>query len=52
LEAEKCTTVVAVVQKLLEAGFIGECQYLEWLSNVISLKNPNGTWRIYVDFLI
>ena len=38
------------VQKLLEAGFIRECQYPEWISNVFLVKKPNGTWRMCVDF--
>ena len=38
------------VQKLLEAGFIRECQYPEWVSNVVLVKKPNGTWRMCVDF--
>ena len=39
------------VQKLLEAGFIRECQYLEWISNVVLVKKRNGTWRMCVDFI-
>jgi len=42
--------VNAEVQKLLEAGFIGECQYPEWISNVVLVEKPNGTWRMCVDF--
>ncbi|XP_021733078.1 uncharacterized protein LOC110699873 [Chenopodium quinoa] len=38
------------VKKLLEAGFIRECQYTEWLSNVVLVRKPNGSWRMYVDF--
>ena len=33
----------AEVQKLLQARFIRECQYLEWISNVVLVKKPNGT---------
>jgi len=22
----------------------------EWISNVVLVKKPNGTWRMYVDF--
>jgi len=38
------------VQKLLGPGFTGECQYPEWISNVILVKKPNGTWKMCVDF--
>ncbi|XP_057543991.1 uncharacterized protein LOC130823388 [Amaranthus tricolor] len=38
------------VDKLLRAGFIKECQYSEWLSNVVLVKKPNGKWRMCVDF--
>jgi len=38
------------VQKLLEAGFIRECQYPDWISNVVLVKKPNRTWRMCVDF--
>ena len=47
---EKAAAANAEVQKLLEAGFIRECQYSEWISNVVLVKKPNGTWRMYVDF--
>ena len=40
----------AELQKLLEAGFIRECQYRKWISNVVLVKKPNGTWRMCVDF--
>ncbi|XP_048496365.1 uncharacterized protein LOC125495631 [Beta vulgaris subsp. vulgaris] len=36
----------AEVKKLLEAGFIQECQYSEWLANVVLVKKPSGAWRI------
>jgi len=38
------------VQKLLEAGFVRECQYPEWISNVVLVKKPNWTWWMCVDF--
>ena len=39
------------VQKLLDAGFIEECLYLEWLANVVLVKKPQpGKWRICIDF--
>jgi len=49
---ERETTANAEVQKLLEARFIRECQYLEWISNVVLVKKPNRTWRMCVDFTV
>ena len=34
------------VDKLLKAGFIRECQYSEWLSNVVLVTKPNEKWQI------
>jgi len=47
---ERAAAANAEVQKLLEAGFIRECHYPEWISNVVLVKKPNGTWRMCVDF--
>jgi len=47
---ERAAAPNAEVQKLLEAGFVRECHYPEWISNVVLVKKPNGTWRICVDF--
>ena len=38
------------VCKLLEADFIKEAYYLEWLANVVMVKKANSKWRICVDF--
>jgi len=40
---ERAAAGNAEVQKLFEAGFIRECQYPEWISNVLLVKKPNGT---------
>jgi len=37
---ERSAAVIAEVHKLLHASFIGECQYFEWISNVVLAKNP------------
>jgi len=47
---ERVAAVTAEVQKLLEAGLIRECQYLEWILNMVLAKKPNETWRMCVDF--
>ena len=38
------------VRKLLEAGFIREVKYLEWLANVVVVKKKNGKWRACINF--
>ena len=38
------------VQKLLEADFIREVYYPNWLANIIIVKKANGKWRMCIDF--
>jgi len=38
------------VGKLLEANFIKEFFYPDWLANVVRVKKGNGKWRMCVDF--
>jgi hypothetical protein len=40
----------AKVQRLLDAGFIREVTYLEWLANVIMVKKKNGKWWMCTNF--
>ena len=47
---ERDKSIVEKVRKLLEADFIREVYYLEWLANVVMVKKVNGKWRICVDF--
>ena len=42
--------VTEEVEKLLEADFIREVFYLDWLANVVIVKKSNGKWRMCVDF--
>jgi hypothetical protein len=46
----KIQAVKAEVQRLLDAGFIGEVTYPEWLSNVVMVKKKNETWWMCTDF--
>jgi hypothetical protein len=39
---EKVESAKAEVQRLLDAGFIREVTYLEWLANVIMVRKKNG----------
>ena len=47
---ERDKAIAEEVRKLLEADFIREVYYLDWLANVIMVKNANGKWRMCVDF--
>ena len=47
---DKAVAATAEVQKVLQVGFIRECQYLNWISNVVLVKKPNETWRMCVEF--
>ena len=38
------------VNKLIEAGFICEVQYPEWISNIVPVKKKNGQIRECIDF--
>ena len=38
------------VNKLIEAGFIHEVQYPEWIVNIIPVKKKNGKIQVCVDF--
>ena len=42
--------VMEEVDKLLSNEFIREVYYPKWLANVVMVKNPNGKWRMCVDF--
>ena len=49
--------VTEEVDKLLEAGLIREVFYLDWLANVVIIKNKlkkkkksNRKWRLCIDF--
>ena len=43
---ERNKAVIEEVEKLLEASFIKEVFYLDWLANVVMVKKSNGKWRI------
>ena len=48
---ERAVATSAEVEKLLGAGFIRECQYLKWISHVVLVKKPSGTWGMCMDFM-
>ena len=47
---ERDKAVAEEVMKLLEAGFIRELYYPDWLANVVMVKKNNGKWRMCIDF--
>ena len=48
---EQDKAIVEEVRKLLDAEFIREVYYPDWLANVVMVKKANGKWRICVDFM-
>jgi len=38
------------VDLLLQAGFIWEIFYPDWISNPVLVKKKNGKWRVCIDF--
>jgi hypothetical protein len=42
MSEEKIEAVKAKVQHLLDAGFIREVRYLQWLANVVMVHKKNG----------
>ena len=50
MSLERQAAVRAEVQKLLDANFIREIQFTQWLSNVVLVPKPGGNWRICIDY--
>ena len=48
---EQDKTIAEEVQKLLEADFIREVHYPNWLANVVMVKKTNRKWMMCVDFM-
>ena len=38
------------VDKLLEAGFIREVEYPNWLANVVVVPKKEGKWLVCIDY--
>ncbi|XP_074323291.1 uncharacterized protein LOC141660225 [Apium graveolens] len=47
---ERKKVIEAEVEKLLEAKFIEEIEYPDWLANVVVVKKSNGKWRMCMDY--
>ena len=42
--------IKAEIMRLIEAKFIRQCRYAEWISNVISVYKKNGKLQVCIDF--
>ena len=42
--------IEAEVNKLEQAGFIREVQFLKWIANIVPVKKKNGQIQVCVDF--
>jgi hypothetical protein len=42
--------IKAEITKLLEVGFIRQCPYAEWISNIVHVYKKNGKLRVCIDF--
>jgi hypothetical protein len=47
---ERAMIIEAQVNQLLDAGFIREIQYLDWLSNVVMVRKANDKWRMCTNY--
>jgi hypothetical protein len=50
MSEEKVEAARAKCQRLLDAGFIREVTYPEWLANVVMVHKKSGKWRMCTDF--
>jgi len=50
MNEERSRAISDEVDRLLQAGFIRETFYPDWLSNPILVKKKNEKWRICIDF--
>ena len=51
LAPERQQVIREEVKRLLVAGFNEEAKYPRWLSNVVLVKKPSGSWRMCVDYI-
>ncbi|GAV86329.1 hypothetical protein CFOL_v3_29760, partial [Cephalotus follicularis] len=47
---ERQQAIAEEVSKLLQAGFIREVHYSDWLANPVLVKKANGKWKMCIDF--
>jgi hypothetical protein len=51
MSEEKVEAMKAEVQRLLDAGFIKEVTYPQWLANMVMVCKKNAKWRMCTDFI-
>ena len=44
--------IKAEITRLIEANFIRQCRYAEWISNVVPVYKKNDKLRVCIDFRI
>ena len=42
--------IKAEITRIIEANFIRQCRYAEWISNVVPVYKKNGKLRVCIDF--
>jgi hypothetical protein len=50
MSEEKVEAAKAKVQRLLDAGFIREVSWPQWLANAMMVRKKNGNWRMCTNF--
>jgi hypothetical protein len=50
ISEEKIEATKAEVQRLLDAEFIREVTYPQWLANIMMVRKKNRKWRVCTDF--
>jgi hypothetical protein len=51
MSEEKVEAVKAKVQRLLDAGFIREVAYPQWLGNAVMVRKETRKWWMCTDFI-
>ncbi|GJW18415.1 putative nucleotidyltransferase, ribonuclease H [Tanacetum coccineum] len=47
---EKKQTITKEVSEWLKAGIVRRVKYPTWISNQVLVQNPDGSWRMCIDF--
>jgi hypothetical protein len=50
MRTEVLEEVKKEIEKMLEAGFIRPCRYVEWISSIVPVQKKDGRWQVCVDF--
>jgi hypothetical protein len=50
MRTEVLEEVKKEIEKMLEAGFIRPCRYVEWISSIVPVQKKDGRWRVCMDF--